>query len=306
MLTLMLRVHLLATLQAVHRTGSFALAARELGYTPSAVSQQIAALEKDTGLVLFEREARAVRATVAAHRLAELSRPALAAIDELETQVRRLATGAIGQIRLGSFATGNVRLVPGVLSRFARDAPGVEVRLDEGEPDELVEALMAGDLDVVLLYEYGLCPRSWPDGLTMQALLREDLLLLRHTGSRLPDEISLLGSQPWITSAEGTAGARSLARLCAPAGFEPAVLFRSNNYDVVRELVATTGGVAVVPALGHCDDERISVLPLRQSGAHRTVTAAYRSGNSNPVLSVFLAAIRGAMPSGVPYLTPLT
>src|SRR5580704_3350207 len=68
-----LRVHLLATLQAVHRTGSFALAARELGYTPSAVSQQIAALEKDTGLVLFEREARAVRATAAAHRLAELS-----------------------------------------------------------------------------------------------------------------------------------------------------------------------------------------------------------------------------------------
>jgi DNA-binding transcriptional LysR family regulator len=298
------KIHHLLTLQAVHRTGSFAVAARELGYTASAVSQQIAALEKSTGLILFEREAHGVRTTTAAHRLVELSRRVLASVDELDFQVRRLASGAIGRIRLGSFPTGSVRVLPGVLSGFARERPGVEVTLEEGEPDELVEALVDGDLDVVLLYEYGLCPREWPDDVTTHALLCEDLLLLRPAGGPASGELPRLREQRWITSREGTAGASSLARLCASAGFSPSITFRSNNYDVVRELVAATGGVAVVPALGHRDDDRIVASRLTQASAHRTVFAAHRAGNSNPLLSDFLAATRRAVPTS-PHVTSL-
>ncbi|SCF64939.1 regulatory helix-turn-helix protein, lysR family [Streptomyces sp. MnatMP-M27] len=90
----MLKPRHLLTLRTVVRTGSFVVAARELGYTASAISQQISALEKETGLVLFEREAHGVRATAAAHRLVDLSVPALAAMDDLDHEVHQLATGA--------------------------------------------------------------------------------------------------------------------------------------------------------------------------------------------------------------------
>ncbi|GAA1005842.1 LysR family transcriptional regulator [Acrocarpospora pleiomorpha] len=301
----MYRLHHLVTLQAVHRTGSFATAARELGYTSSAVSQQIAALEKDTGLVLFDREARGVRMTAAAHRLVELSRRVLASVDELEHQVRQLATGASGRIRLGSFPTGNVGLVPRVLPDFAADRPGIEVTLEEGEPDTLVGALVEGALDVAFLYEYGFCPRQWPEDVTTEPLFREDLLLLRRAGSGPPAELSRLADQSWITSAEGTAGATSLTRLCAAAGFVPRIRFRSNNYDVVRELVVGMGGVAVAPALGHRADNRIDATRLHHERANRTVLAAYRSSNSDPILADFLRATRRAVPERVPYLTSM-
>jgi DNA-binding transcriptional LysR family regulator len=289
----------LRTLQVVCRTGSFAVAARELGYTSSAVSQQIAALERESGLTLFERQAHGVRPTAVAHQLVELSRPVLASLEELDHQVRRLATGALGRIRVGSFPTASVRIVPPVLSAFAAEHPGAEVSLVEGEPDDLVDRLVDGRLDVSLLYEYGLCPRQWPAGVVTRALLHEELLLLRPGDAPQaveltePAELADLRGHRWIASREGTDGALSLARLCAAAGFTPAITYRSNDYDVVRELVAATGGVAVVPELGHAPDARVAAERLPQRGAHRTVLVAHR-GSPNPLLTRFLAVLRSA------------
>lgn len=283
----------LRTLQVVCRTGSFAVAARELGYTSSAVSQQIAALERESGLILFERRAHGVRPTAVAHRLAELSRPVLAGLEELDHQVQRLATGAIGRIRLGSFPTASVRIVPSVLSSFAVEHPGAEVSLVEEEPDDLAERLVDGRLDVALLYEYGLCPKQWPAGVVTRPLLREDLLLLQARSRTVP--LAQLSGHRWIASREGTDGALSLARLCAAAGFSPMIAYRSNDYDVVRELVAATGGVAVVPALGHSPEPRVAASRLPQRGAHRTVLVAHR-GSPNPLLDGFLTVLGRVVP----------
>lgn len=288
----MVKPLLLVTLREVCRTGSFALAARELGYTASAVSQQIAALEKDTGLVLFEREARGVRATAAAHRLVELSQRVLATLEDFGYEVRELATGTTGRLRLGSFPTASVRLVPPTLSAFTRRYPRAEILLEEGEPEELIPRVIDGALDLALVYEYGLTPQSWPDGLAAHHLLREDLLLLRPRDHGPGAELSELAGERWITSREGTGGALSLARLCAAAGFVPVVTFRSNNYDVVRHLVAARLGVAVVPALGHVPDDRVVATPLRLPAAHRTVVALHREANGNPLLADALATLR--------------
>ena len=288
----------LRTLQVVCRTGSFAVAARELGYTASAVSQQVAALERESGLSLFERQAHGVRPTAVAHRLVELSRPVLASLEELDHQVRRLASGAVGRIRLGSFPTASVRIVPSVLSSFAVEHPGAEVSLVEEEPDDLVERLVDGRLDVALLYEYGLCPRQWPAGVVTRPLLREDLLLLQPRAEAA--QLAELGGRRWIASREGTDGALSLARLCAAAGFSPTIAYRSNDYDVVRELVAVTGGVAVVPALGHAPDARVTAGPLPHPGAHRTVLVAHRAvhrpGGPDPLLDGFLTVLGRTVP----------
>ncbi len=295
--------HLL-TLRAVVHTGSFVAAARELGYTASAISQQISALEKETGLVLFEREAHGVRVTAAAHRLVDLSVPVLAAMDGLRHQVHQLATGATGRLRLGSFPTAGVRLVPSALSALTSTHPRAQVQLEEGEPDELVTALNDGDVDAALVYEYGLSPRQWPDGLTCHQLLREDLVLLRARGSGLSASLAGLSQVRWITSREGTAGALSLVRLCAAAGFEAEVAFRSNNYDVVRELVSAGLGVAIVPGLGHSPSDSVEATRVAQRSAFRRVMVLHRNENSNPLLGTMIRSLRGAVPAGEPYVHP--
>ncbi|MDR3083268.1 MAG: LysR family transcriptional regulator [Streptomyces sp.] len=300
----MLKPQHLLTLRAAVRAGSFVIAARELGYTSSAISQQIAALEKETGLVLFEREAHGIRPTAAAHRLIDLSGAVLAAMDDLDHQVLELATGTTGRLRLGSFPTASVRLVPLALSALADTHPRTQIQFEEGEPGELVAALNTGDLDVALVYEYGLSPQQWPENLTRHALLREDLLLLRANGSKLDTKLSALSQARWITRRAGTAGAHSLVRLCAAAGFDAQVAFRSNNYDVVRELVARGLGVAVVPALGHAPTKAIQATRLTQRSAHRHVMALHRSGNTNPLLNTMISSLRSAVPDAEPFLHP--
>ncbi|MGW1163327.1 LysR family transcriptional regulator [Streptomyces sp. NPDC002513] len=300
----MLKPQHLLTLRAVVRTGSFVVAARELGYTASAISQQISALEKETGLELFEREAHGVRVTAAAHRLVDLSVPVLAAMDDLGQQVHQLATGATARLRLGSFPTASVRLVPPALSALRSTHPRAQVQLEEGEPEELIAALNDGDLDVALVYEYGLSPRQWPDGLTCHELVREDLVLLRARGSGLSARLAGLSQARWITSREGTSGALSLTRLCAAAGFEAAVAFRSNNYDVVRGLVSAGLGVAIVPGLGHSPGDSVEATRLAQRSAFRRVMALHRKENSNPLLGTMIHSLRSAVPAGEPYVHP--
>ncbi|TCP50779.1 DNA-binding transcriptional LysR family regulator [Tamaricihabitans halophyticus] len=296
----------LKTFHEVYRGGSFAIAARNLGYTASAVSQQISALEKDTGLTLFERAAHSIRPTTAAHQLIELSRHLLATLDDFHHEIHELATGAIGRLRLGSFPTAGVRLVPAALAAFTAAHPRAEVALEEDEPATLLDAVSAGQLDLALGYEYGLSPRDWPDELSRVTLLRENLVLLHTADELIEPDLAELADRRWITTGKDTAGARSLDRLCAAAGFAPSVAFRSDNYDVVRELVATSLGVAVVPALGYLPDPRVSATRVRHPAAYRTVTVSWRRANNNPLLAAAIAALRQAVPADEPYLTPVT
>lgn len=126
-------VHL-RTLQAVLSTGSFATAARELGYTSSAVSQQMHARDRATDVLLFERGAQGIRPTSAAHLLAERMRSTLVAFDELERDVQKLATGEEGPLYLGAFTTASTGIVPPALANLMTHCPNAQVRLTEGEP----------------------------------------------------------------------------------------------------------------------------------------------------------------------------
>ncbi|MER5673719.1 LysR family transcriptional regulator [Pseudonocardia alni] len=298
----MYRLQHLATVRAVVRTGSFALAARELGYTASAVSQQVAALERDTGLTLFEREAHAVRTTAAGHRIAELARGILAGVEDLRAEADRLVAGHSGRLRLGAFPTAGERVVPAALAAFATGHPDVEVALSEGEPPALVDLLLDGELDLALVYEYAACPRPRPGPLAGVPLLHEDLLLLHPADGRDPVGLAGCTDRRWIASGPESDGAVSLLRLCAAAGFAPRVVHRSDDYDVVRELVVAVAGVAVVPALGHRPDPRITATALSGGAARRTVHLLRRRGGSDPLLPVFGDALRRAVPVG-PHVT---
>lgn len=292
-------VHL-RTLAMVVLTGSFADAARRLGYTASAVSQQIAALENSVRMPLFDRDPHSVRPTPAAEFLAARSHEALAALSALEDNVRAMAEGTIGRLRLGSFPTASEHLLPRALPVLISDNSRLEIHLDEGEPDELVPLLDDQELDLAIVYRYDLVPRNWPKGLSATKLLVEDLFLLLPADHRLVGEsVSLrdLRDEKWISTREGSSGASSLRRICAQADFEPSVDYRSNDYDVVRGLVRSGLGIALVPALGHIVSEGVEVSRVEDLTVRRHVIALRRAAKVNAAVSGAIRSLQAAADS---------
>jgi DNA-binding transcriptional LysR family regulator len=306
-------VHL-RTLTMVIRTGSFADAARRLGYTGSAVSQQIAALERAVKMPLFERDAHSVRPTPAGEFLAERAREALAALGSLEDDIRGMSQGSIGRLRLGSFPTASENLLPLTLAAYARDQPKVEILLDEGEPEELIPLLQVADLDLALVYRYNLVPRPWPRAFEGTHLLDEQLLLLLPKGHRLAGAgavpLEALEAETWISTRAGTSGASCLRRMCAAAGFVPQIGYRSNDYDVVTNFVRSRLGIALVPALGHVPNDDVAVTRVEGVQARRQVTVLHGPIKANPAVAGVVRALQasarilgGRMPGVTPAVT---
>lgn len=288
----------LQTLVTVIKTGSFADAAKELGFSGSAVSQQIAALEKAAKVTLFERSARSVAPTPAALFLADRSRETLVLIADLEESVSALAAGQVGSLRVGSFATASRVLLPSAFRHFLADHPQVNVRLGEAESHELVAQLQEGQIDVALTYQYDLVPHSLPPDVRLVHLLDESLLVLAPESMALAGATDVgwvdLAPVTWISTREDSAGAESLRRLCARADFEPNVAFRSNNYDVILQFVRTGLGVAVVPSMAAGDVSGVRRLDIDTSQHRRRVSALYRVSGMNAVVNSFLGALRRA------------
>lgn len=290
----------LRTLIAVVEHASFADAARELGYSQSAVSQQMAALERMAGLPLFERGARSVRPTSAALLLKERGEPLLQSWDALHRDMRSVASGAQGRCRIGSFPSAAGSVVPLALSAMRSSHPDAQISLDEGEPDELLPRVLGGELDVALVYRYDTVPRDWPDSLTLTPLMHEDLLV--HLPPDHPHfaaeevELSDLAHDTWISSMDGTAGAACLAGLCTAAGFAPKIEHRSNNYEVIRGLVQASLGVALIPALGATTPTGQPTTARRLAGTRlrRHVSALHRPQNADPLTASMIAALKAA------------
>lgn len=279
----------LRTLRECVRTGSFAEAGRKLGYTASAVSQQMVLLERVLGAELFERSARSVRPTRLALRLAERAREVLGELEALEREARAMVTGDQGALRVASFATANARVLPEALAAVAAQRPHAEVHLDEGEPDEVISGVLGGEVDAAVVFEYDLDPRQWPLELHARELLAEPLRLALPADHPLATatEVPLveLADEAWICTRGDTAGARSFERLAAAEGMVPRIIFRSNDYAVIRELVARGLGVAVLPGLAIREgDVRITRIAGWQP--YRRVKVLYRPQNTNPLLAL--------------------
>jgi DNA-binding transcriptional LysR family regulator len=282
-------IHLRTLLECV-RTGSFAEAARELGYTASAVSQQMVLLERAVGAALFERSARSVRPTAVAQLLADRSREVLGSLSTLEREARAMVLGEHGSLRLASFATASARVLPPALAAIVARCPGAEVHLDEGEPDEVLHRVIDGTVDAAVVFTYDLDPRDWPADLRRTELLAEPLAVAVPAGHAIEGhEVDLgeLSGERWICTREDTAGARSLQRMAQTSGFTPRIIFRSNDYGVLRDLVARGLGVAMLPGLAITGE---GIRALRPAGwtACRRVLALHRPGNGNPLLPIAL------------------
>lgn len=284
----------LRTLTAVLRTGSFAAAAKDLGYTSSAISQQISTLEKDARVTLFERSARSIRSTPAAALLSERAAEVLALLDDLDDEARRIAGGQTGRLRIGSFPTASEHVLPTALASMANDFPDVSIEIEEAEPDVLIPMVVERRIDVAVVYEYDLVPRSWPRNLRRTDLVSEDLVLLLPSGHRLSTaEVNLrdLEAEVWISTAHGSAGSECLHRLCGQQGFVPHIAFRTNDYDVVRRFVREGMGVALVPELGVQPSAGVRTARIHECSAQRRTIAVHRRVGRSPIAGSALTAL---------------
>lgn len=231
-------------------TGSFSAAARELGCTQPAVSQQMKALESSAGTTLLIRTGREMRLTQAGEALVRHASGILAGLTAAEEEVAAIAGLRAGRVRLVSFPSGSSTLVPGALAALRAAHPGTRVSLVEAEPPRSVEMLRDGDCDIALAFRYGTQGAEWDD-LVVRPLLTDRLIGLLPEGHGLADRsevgIGELAGEPWIA---GCPRCRwQLVEVCEASGFTPRIDFATDDYPAVIGLVGAGLGVAVLPAL---------------------------------------------------------
>ncbi|WP_031516454.1 LysR family transcriptional regulator [Streptomyces sp. NRRL F-5123] len=267
----MMEARHLRVLRAVARGGSFSAAARALGCTQPAVSQQMKALEQAAGTPLLVRGPREMRLTQAGEALVRHADGILAGLTAAEEEIAAIAGLRAGRVRLASFPSGTATLVPGAVAEMRAAHPGTEISLVEAEPPRSVEMLRAGDCDIALAFRYADLPtpaeESWDD-LVVRPLLSDPLVCVVPPGHRLANggadggtgggagggtgvpavaELSQLAGERWIAGCPRCRG--HLVELCQRAGFTPRIDFATDDYPAVVGLVAAGLGVTVLPRL---------------------------------------------------------
>ncbi len=248
----MLNVARLKVLKEVAYRGSLSSAAEALSYTQSAISQQIAALEAETGMALLERHPRGVSLTAAGQTLVGHAEGILARLDTAEAALSAIAGLRGGRLRMASFPTAGSTLMPVAIANFRAAYPDVELTLAEGEPEEIVPRLRAGELDLALLFEFDEDTQLL-EGMARSPLLEDPMYLALPREHRLVKKAKLrlaeLQSESWVQTSSSSPCARHVVRSCHAAGFEPSVTFETDDYQTVQGLVAAGVGVALIPEL---------------------------------------------------------
>ncbi|HEX6763479.1 MAG TPA: LysR substrate-binding domain-containing protein [Gaiellaceae bacterium] len=278
-----------AALRAIAEEGSFGRAAERLGYTQSAVSQQLATLERIVGERLVERPGgpRPVSLTEAGVLLLRHADSIVDRLRAAQADLHALQAGEVGTLRVGAFQSVGARLLPEVMRRFAARLPNIAVMLDELEDDGIVRAIESGDIDVGFLQ----LPVADAPIETVE-LLHDPYVVIVAAGSPLADARPTLrdvAAQPLIGFRDDHGSAPIVAAFRA-AGIEPHWAFRSGDNPTLQGLVAAGLGVAVMPRLTVDQaDRRIAVVELGEPMAPRIIAVAqHRDRYSSPATRAFV------------------
>jgi DNA-binding transcriptional LysR family regulator len=271
----MLNVRRLRLLRELAQRGTITAVAQALSFTPSAVSQQLSALEREAGLPLLERSGRRVVLTPAGHALV---RRADVVLEELERAAAELAgarQGLAGPLRVGTFASAGRTMIPAALVALGRQHPGLEPMVCELDPAGVAGALRAGELDIALIHEYDFAVARPEPGLAAEPLCTEAMFLARPAGPADSGDggsgdgdsgdgdsggggsggggaaaIGGARDASWITATPGTMCHQMTIHACQAAGFTPRVRHQVDDFTTILALVAAGQGVALVPQLG--------------------------------------------------------
>ncbi len=227
--------------------------AEQVGHTTSTVSQQLSVLSREAGTPLFEPAGRRVRLTPAGHRLADHAVTILAALDAARVDLDPAAEPA-GVVRVAGFATAIRSSLLPVVGELARSHPAVELHIREHEPPEAMALLAADDVDLALVYDYNLAPRSFPADVTARPLWSARW----HLGvpargepagaERAPRVLRRFADADWIVNSRDSADKNVIVAIAALAGCQPRFTHRVDSLELVQDLVAAGLGVALLPA----------------------------------------------------------
>lgn len=244
----------LRTLLEVTRLGSFAAAAARLGYTASAVSQQMSTLERDTGVELFHRSARSVVPTEAALTMVRHASKVLTDVETLLAAASRSTDSPVQELRLGIFPSLATYVLPDILRNARWKKLGIDLRVWVAEPSQTIQGLRTGgELDLALVYQVGQSGLAWPHTLERQWIGDDDFRVVLPASWGIREDAEMQASQlsemPWIMHHPGTSDAVVIERLFASCNLHPRVVAYSDDFHASLEMAAAGLGAALVPEL---------------------------------------------------------
>jgi DNA-binding transcriptional LysR family regulator len=275
----MLDLRRLRVLREVAIQGSFSAAATELTFSPSAVSQQIAQLEREVGVALVERRSTGVVLTPAGEVLLGHANAILARAADAEQELRQLSDGIAGPLRIGAFASATAALMPDAVVEFRAALPQVEIELVEHDRHECLDQLARGDLDLAIVVR---APGPDPEGTVVMPLMNDfiDVLLPRDHRLAASDSLTLeqLKDEPWADCSGSP-----VQQHMGAAGIEPTIVFHSDHHRVVEGVVAAGIAIALVPRLAQpVTREDVVVRRLAPAPLVRPVGIAVRDADHQP------------------------
>jgi DNA-binding transcriptional LysR family regulator len=299
----MLDLHRLRLLHQLHARGTIAAVADALRYTPSAVSQQLAVLEREAGVALLERAGRGVRLTDAALVLVGHADALLERADLAQAELAAATGKVAGRGRIASFQSVALRLALPAMEALAREAPELRCELIEAEPEQSLPALALGDVDLVLADEWQHLPHSRPAGVAREDLFRDPVYLVlaedhpaaRRHRRKVP--LAELAGEAWTTGHRETPWEEMTNRTCRDLGaFDPDIRHRTNDSVTSLALVAQGQAVTLLPLLVRPEAHPgVAVRAIAEGSVHRTIFTATRAADAKrPSVQALLAAVRAA------------
>ncbi|MFE6921757.1 LysR substrate-binding domain-containing protein [Nocardia sp. NPDC057663] len=289
----MLDVRKLRLLRELAHRGTIAAVADALSYTPSAVSQQLTALEREAGVPLLERTGRRVTLTPAAHLLVGHTETILAALERADAELADARDELVGTLRIGAFPTAARTLLSPALVALSTDHPRLELTVTEIDPADVPDALRAGALDIALTHDYDLVPATPDPAIHTEPLHTETVYLATRNPAPDTDPLRAHIESPWIAGTPGTLCHTVTLRACQAAGFTPRIRHHADDFNTVLALVAADAGTAIVPDLAlPSPPGTVCLTPL---STRRHTHLAYRNGTAtHPAIAAARTALRSA------------
>jgi molybdate transport repressor ModE-like protein len=281
----MLDVKRLNILREVVAHGSFSGAADALYLSQSAVSQQIATLEREVGMTLVERTRGGTKPTDAGRVLVQHADAAICRLEEAERELQAIAGLEGGEVRIASFPSASATLLTEAVGGFSRKHPKVRLAVADAEPEESLPKLRAGDLDIAVTFDYPGTVAPGDRDIEHTLLLTEALYVALPKDHPLAERSAVdmrdLAEEPWLSGSSPSSCSLILHTACRDAGFEPRIAFESDDYHVLQGFIAEGLGVTLLPDLAlHTLRRGVVVRPTQPQAPMRRVWAATRKTRS--------------------------
>jgi DNA-binding transcriptional LysR family regulator len=287
----MLDLRRLRLLRELARRGTLAAVAEAFSYSPSAVSQQLAALEKEAGVPLLEPAGRGVRLTAHGSLLVAHAETMLEEMERAEAALAQSLNQTAGTLRVAAFQTAVLALVPHALSQLGQQHPSLRVEITELEPELALPALAAGQFDLVLGEEYPGQPLPRHGETERRDLLTDELRLITPAGwgqRSLPG----LAARPFVLEPVGTTARQWATAECRQAGFEPDVRYTTTDLQIHLRLVESGLAAALLPDLsGAADRPGVTARQLRGRPRRQIFTTVRRGAGQHPRVQAFTTAL---------------